>query len=315
MDKINTSKKLFKIFFPVLFYGVLVLFIYIYAKNLDYEVIKSAEYNWWYVVFASFFGLFARYWQIFIWYTLLSRLGASNLKDKIPDLIYVYAKSWLGRYIPGTAPWILGKIYFASKLGVSKNKLAISSLLEAGLQVASVTFISLFLFSVDNRLNTIPTELKYISFAILIAICVSLTPKVFNKVISILFSIMKKKSLGVEHQIGGGTILRGFLFYSIGTLSASFAFFLLTKSVYPELGYENLLFTMAAGSLAAVASMVAVFAPGGIGVREGVQLGLLRLIMPEELALLVTVLTRLWSTVMDLLFFVFSKLISIYAKR
>jgi glycosyltransferase 2 family protein len=48
--------------------------------------------------------------------------------------------------------------------------------------------------------------------------------------------------------------------------------------------------------------MLAVFAPAGLGVREGVQLTMLLLVMSPEQALVATVLMRLWSIVMDALF-------------
>jgi uncharacterized membrane protein YbhN (UPF0104 family) len=48
--------------------------------------------------------------------------------------------------------------------------------------------------------------------------------------------------------------------------------------------------------------MLAVFAPAGLGVREGIQLSMLLLVMSPEQALVATVLMRLWSIVMDALF-------------
>ncbi len=67
---------------------------------------------------------------------------------------------------------------------------------------------------------------------------------------------------------------------------------------------------MGAASLAGAASMLAIFAPSGIGVREGIQLVLFSLIMPKELALAVTIITRLWSVGMDFVFFGLSRLIA-----
>ena len=48
--------------------------------------------------------------------------------------------------------------------------------------------------------------------------------------------------------------------------------------------------------------MLAVFAPGGLGVREGVQALLLALVMPVPIALVVVVVTRVWSLAVDGLF-------------
>jgi uncharacterized membrane protein YbhN (UPF0104 family) len=64
-----------------------------------------------------------------------------------------------------------------------------------------------------------------------------------------------------------------------------------------------MLFVMGADTLAGAIGMIVIFAPSGIGVREGIQLTLLSLIMPKELALIITVVTRLWNVLVDLLFF------------
>jgi uncharacterized membrane protein YbhN (UPF0104 family) len=217
--------------------------------------------------------------------------------------LYVYAKSWLGRYIPGTAPWILGKIYFASKQGISKNKLAVSSLLEGGLQVNVVLILSLLILSFDSRLNIVDVRFKFLMIAIAVIGIISLTPRVFNKIVSITYKLLKKKTLDQEHLANGKTILTGAGLYTIGAVISGVSFFYMAKAVFPDLLYSDALFVIGTASLAGAVSMLAVFTPSGLGVREGIQLALLSLIMPTELALVVTVFTRLWSIVTDFLFF------------
>jgi uncharacterized membrane protein YbhN (UPF0104 family) len=56
-------------------------------------------------------------------------------------------------------------------------------------------------------------------------------------------------------------------------------------------------------------SLLAVFAPGGIGVREGVQVLFFSALMPTEVAVIISVLMRLWSLAVDVLFFVVAALI------
>ena len=53
--------------------------------------------------------------------------------------------------------------------------------------------------------------------------------------------------------------------------------------------------------LAAVVGMVSVFAPAGIGVREGVLVAVLQTTMPVELAIFVALVARVLATVVDLL--------------
>lgn len=294
--------------FPILFYGLLFVFLVIYLQSIDYSVFKDIDLNWWYLFIAFVFGMFFRYWTAYIWVVLLRNLGAKNVRLS-RELLYVYAKSWLGRYIPGTAPWILGKIYFASQQGISKNKLAVSSLLEGALQIAVLLAISLILLVSDKRLDIIGSEYKFLMVLALIGCFVSLLPPVFNFFVALAYRIFKKKKLDLEHYASARTISTGAAMYTLGAFINGFSLFFIAKAMYPDLGYEQLSLVIGVGTLAGAVSMLAVFAPSGLGVREGIQLALLSLIMPTEIALLVTIATRLLSLVCDGCFYGLSYLL------
>lgn len=283
------------------FYFLLVLFLVFYLKSIDYSELQNIQIQWIYVVYCTFLGLVSRYFGAYIWMVLLRGLGSGVIKEKI-QLINVYAKSWMGRYIPGTAPWILGKIHFASQHGISKNKLAVSSLLEGGLQICVTMVLSAILLILDPRLSVVNQTVKVLMVFAIISGITLMTPPVFNKIISVIYKIIRKKELALEHLTNGKTITKGASLYTINALIGGLGFFFIAKAVYPDLQYSNLLFIMGASSLAGAVSMLAIFAPSGIGVREGIQLGLLSIIMPTEYALVITIFTRLWGVAMDFIF-------------
>ena len=292
---------------PWLFYSLLVIFLILYLRSIDYSKLANLSIAWECVLIATIFALAFRYWGAYIWVVLLRSLGAVNVRLS-RTLIYIYAKSWLGRYIPGTAPWILGKIYFASKQGISKNKLAVSSLLEGALQIIVQFLFALALLAFDPRLDVISNEIKLVILLAIIGCVIALIPQVFNRLIAKAYKLIKKKDFSREHYASGKTIGKGFLLYTVGALLSSLSLFFIAKAVYPELGYDQLLFVMGVGTLSGAISMIAFFAPSGIGVREGIQLALLSLIMPTEYALVITVITRLWSIIVDVLFYGISTL-------
>lgn len=296
---------------PYVFYALLLVFLVLYIKHIDFSKFNSVRIDWRFVIIASAFGLGMRFWQIFIWFTLLRNLGAKDLKKSTRQLAYVYAKSWLGRYIPGTAPWILGKIYFASKHGISKSKLAVSSLLEGALQVSIVMAVAFAVLLFDTRLNIISGTLKLLMVGVLIACIVAIYPSVFNRLISLAYKLLRKKKIDAEDLASNKTIIQGALLYIIGALLSGTALFFIAKAVYPPLGYDNLLYVLGVSNLAGALGMLAIFAPSGIGVREGILLALLSVVMPAEYALLVTVTSRLWDVAMDGIFFGSTKLASL----
>jgi uncharacterized membrane protein YbhN (UPF0104 family) len=301
-----TLSQILKRAVPIIFYILLIVFLYFYLRSIDFSRIKDIDFNWWYLAVATVFALLFRYFGAYIWTVILRSLGAEDIRFS-KTLIYVYAKSWLGRYIPGTAPWILGKIYFAARQGISKKKLAVSSLLEAALQIVVQILVALGLIAFDTRLDVVAPEIK-VGFIILAILClVILIPPVFNLFISSAYKLIKKKVLEPGHLASSKTILKGFTLYVIGSLLAGLSLFFIAKTVYPALPYNQLSFVIGVSTLASAVSMLAIFAPGGIGVRESIQLVLLSIIMPTEFALVVTIATRLWSVVIDLMFFTLAK--------
>lgn len=299
----NLAKKLI----PATFYVLLILFLVFYLKGVDFAQLKHAHFAWAYVIISVVLEILFRYLGAFIWFQLLRGLGAQNLTNKA-QLIYIYAKAWLGRYIPGTAPWILGKIYFASQHGISKNKLAVSSLLEGGLQIVVVMVVAFFLIVFDQRLDVLSSTYKLLMVGLIVAGIIAMIPQVFNRIVSLAYKIIRKKDLEKEHLANGKTIAKGAFLYAIGAIINGVSLFFIAKAVYPSLSYHNMLFVMGVGNLSGAVGMLAVFAPSGIGVREGIQLTLLSLIMPKEFALLVTVVTRLWSVITDFMFYGLSRL-------
>ena len=290
-------------FVPWIFYALLVLFLVLYLRSIDWAKLHGIHLSWWYVIVASLIALVSRYWQIFIWFVLLRSLGAVRLTHHARQLVYVYAKSWLGRYIPGTAPWILGKIYFASRHGIPREKLGVSSLLEGALQVVVMLVLSFAMLLFDSRFSVINQQTRLFMAVATIGCLIALIPPVFNWLISFAYRLIRKKPLAREHLATNGTILKGAGLYVIGALLNGISFFFIARSLYPSLAYHDLLYVISASNLAGALGMLAIFAPSGIGVREGVQLVLLTAVMPKELSLIVVVVSRVWSVIIDFAFF------------
>jgi uncharacterized membrane protein YbhN (UPF0104 family) len=70
---------------------------------------------------------------------------------------------------------------------------------------------------------------------------------------------------------------------------------------------SNYFYLVGAGALAGSIGMLAVFAPSGLGVREGILVVFLSALFPREAILMILVVMRLTATVADLGFFLVSK--------
>lgn len=298
----------------VVFYVLLVAGLAYYLSKVDWASLRDLSLNPGWLVCALVLAIGFRYWQTFIWITVLRNLGARDVRMS-PELIEVYSKSWLGRYVPGTAPWILGKIFFASKHGVSRAKLAIGSLVEAGVQIVVLLATSSLFLLLDPQLDVVPVWIKLAMVGVIVVGVIVLLPGVFNRIIAGGLRLLRRPPLDVADRATGRTILVASLQYLLGALLSGSSLFFVAKSVYPALGFDNFFFVVAASNLAGAISMLAVFAPGGLGVREGTQLALFQTIMPGAIAAVIVVFTRLWGITMDVLFFLAGKAILAIANR
>lgn len=287
---------------PIVFYVLLVVFLVIYVRSVDWSQLADVQWNWGWVAVATVISVGFRYWGVGIWFFLLRRLGATGLKGSGVTLTYVYAKSWMGRYIPGAATWIIGKVYFASKHGVSKARLGVSGLLEGALQIAATLALALVLLLIDPRTHNLDPWLIALMVAAFVGCVVCLIPKVFVSLIGLALRILRRKPLEDDVRPSLGTVLGGAGLYVAGAILSGGAYYFITLAVYPSLKGTDAAFVIGAASMASAISMLAVFAPGGLGVREGVQALLLSLVMPPSIALVVVVVTRVWSLAVDALF-------------
>jgi uncharacterized membrane protein YbhN (UPF0104 family) len=53
-------------------------------------------------------------------------------------------------------------------------------------------------------------------------------------------------------------------------------------------------------AISSTLGLIAIFAPSGLGVREGVLVYLLSLMMPPPIAVIISILTRIWMTLIEI---------------
>lgn len=304
-------KALLKRFARVLgigFYAMVFVFLGIYVSSLDWNSLAAININWGWLGVATILGLGTRFWFARIWIYFLNRSGAKIDKGTRSELYEVYAKSWLGRYIPGSVAWVAGKIYFASKLGIGKARLAISSFVEAVLQIVTVLLTASLLLVFDPRSYQVAGNWMWLLVAVAIMGLIAVIPAVLKTYASKAYELVRKAELDQQLIPNNRTLASGVGMFLVSSLLSGLAFYFVAQAVSTELGIEHFLFVLAASNLASAISMVAVFAPAGVGVREAIQITALLFVMPAEQALAATILMRVASIAWDGLFLLFAKI-------
>lgn len=288
-------------FFAPVFYLALVVGAFFYLRNIKWNEVHLDQLNWSWVGLAVILALVQRYWYSFIWMFLLQRLGAQIGHLRF-ELAAVYAKSWLGRYIPGGVTWILGKIYFANKLGVSATKLGVSSFLEGVLQIISILISAVILLAFDPKIQAIGWwVIPALILAALIGL-VSVYPPIFNRVLQFGYRKMRKTDIDSESLPNLATILRGLVAFSVTSVLSGMQVFCIAAAIDPHLSLVNVFFVIGISNFFSAASMLAVFAPAGLGVQELMAVFLAFVMVSPAAAALTVVLLRLFSIILDVLF-------------
>jgi uncharacterized membrane protein YbhN (UPF0104 family) len=304
--------KYFKRILGPLFVILIILFFVLYLKDIDYRVFATIRFDWGLLILASIISLGFRYWGVFVWQTVLKALGASSLPS-FSTLSSVYAKAWMARYIPGTIAWVGGKIYLANKHGISKSRLAVSSLVEAATQIVATMSVALILLGIDPRLDALSWQLKTVMVGVGIGITVCLYPPLFNFLVRTAYRLIRRKEAYGQLRVNAKAVIQSYLLYLVGAFIAGASYYFLAASLSSQVQAEMFWFIIGTLSLAGALGMATPFVPSGLGVREGVQLVLLSIILPKEIALVITIASRLWSAAVDVLFYIYAKLISKYA--
>ena len=235
--------------------------------------------------------------QAFIWRLIVSYLDG-NERPALSHLPIVFLYSWLGRYVPGKIAYVAGRFFLGRSVGFSMPVLVGSIAYElallgaAGAAFATVTLLP----SIAMESATI---WPYLALP-LIAIggAVALHPRVLRWAMQRGARFFGRDE-EFEWVLSPQQIARLGLLYAITFCLVGGSFYLLIISITP---YSPRYLPLAAGTfaLAGVVGMLSVVTPAGFGVREGVVVAVLQITMPLELAVLISLVARVWATVIDL---------------
>ena len=286
------------------FYAVVLVCFVHYLRGVDWTELQSLPVEPIFLILALPISMGTRFLLSAVWMSLIRQYG-----EDIPhysQLNYVYAKSWLGRYIPGNVAWVASKVFFAGQHGIRKGVLGVTAVIEVGVQLLSALALAFLLLGVSGRFSHVNLDIRVLAGVAFFGILLMLIPPIFNRCISAAMRLIRRTELSHTYHLGNRAFFQFFGQYCAIHLLGCLPYYLLVRSVWPVMGLDELAFLSGVHLLAGALGVLVVFAPGGLGVREGVQVILLAPVLPDEIVLVVIVLARVWAMSLDLLFFLIS---------
>jgi uncharacterized membrane protein YbhN (UPF0104 family) len=211
-------------------------------------------------------------------------------------------KSWFssqfGKYLPGKVWLFLGRYYFYESKGKSRGGISIALYLETVtlMMAAGLLFlVALFLFR-GTGLSHFGKPFGWLVLLFILAF-ISLHPRVLQKILN--WFLVRFKRERISLSISYPDILWVLFVSIIAWVVGGIGFYLFVDSVFP-VSPRQILFLTGALAFSSILGLIAIFAPSGLGVREGTLVYLLSYIMPGSVAVVISVLTRIWMTLIEI---------------
>lgn len=301
--KINKDKllKALKIIFGVL---VVVFLAWYFRKNWDEFSEKIMSVNIGIFIVSMLFYFVYKITLASLWHYITKINGCSIRYEKA---VTSYLYSILGKYIPGKVFMLAARLTYYKEEEAPLSKVTVCFFIEnvcTLLGAAMLFIVSLFFFP-----NELLENYKWLTLLLIAAFFVCIHPKIINFVLRLIGKIFKKN---LEIPMKYSQMLKVVLLFIGNWLIVGFGFFILTKSIYPAAEWSQMLYCAGIWGVSAIMGILAIFAPSGLGVREGIIVAGLMLIMPQSDAMVISVVSRLWQTIPELLLvamaFVYSRI-------
>ncbi|MDD4150741.1 MAG: lysylphosphatidylglycerol synthase domain-containing protein [Bacteroidales bacterium] len=231
--------------------------------------------------------------------------GIDNRMSFIENL-RIWAISYFGLYVPGKIGVIAYRIINYKEKGLSAIKVSYAFFIEMIISIIGSAFMVL-ISSMFIRFDFLKDYYIFIILFALILLTI-IHPFFVKKISRIYYKYIKKQELTFIPQFTYFFYLKLILLQLLKWCCTGFGIFFLINSV-TDLPFIYFPFVTGLYAAAAIVSMLAVFAPSGIGVLEGVMIIGLKEIITNALAGIVSILIRLWKLIGEITFVVFVRII------
>lgn len=294
MKKVKMNKDTILKICKVLFLVLVAIFLTKYFIT-NIEDIRALDFKMDWKIFAGsmIFYFIYKITLASLWHYITYLNGASI---KYKDAIVCYLYSILGKYIPGKVFMLAARIPAYEKQGVKMRKVTVCFLLENVCTLLGAAF--LFLISLFFFPNDLLNNYKFLTIGLVVVFFICINPKIINWGLRIVGKVMKKDDM--EIPMSYGQMIKVVLLFIGNWLIVGIGFYMLVASIYP-VPISEALYCGGIYGLAAIIGILALFTPSGLGVREGIIAIGLALVMPEEYVVIISIISRLWATIAELI--------------
>jgi uncharacterized membrane protein YbhN (UPF0104 family) len=239
---------------------------------------------------------FSYFIQIWAWYLITLKLGiALPIRETLESWFY----SQLGKYLPGKVWLLLSRFYFYESKGRARKAISVALYLEMVTVIVASGLIFLAALILFKEMGPFYSGGQFwcLALAFILLAFFFLHPRVLQGILNWILVHVKKEPVFLS--ISYANILWILFVCIVAWVVGGIGFYLFVDSVYPVVP-QYILFLTGALAISSTLGLIAIFAPSGLGVREGVLVYLLSFMMAAPVAVILSILTRLWMTLIEI---------------
>lgn len=288
------------------FVYVSILFLIIGLIKANYLKIPIIESPF-FLILSILFVCAGFFFDSVAWYKSV-RAGGYKMVN-LWDCVASVGLSIFGKYVPGKIWIIMGRsAYLAKKYGLNEKDTTVYSL--------NAQFISLWvgLFIGSIGLFFIKTESFLILLTIILWILLSFllfSRVVHNAVTSVIRKILKKE-INIP-SLSFKNVIKITPWFFINWSCWCLGFYFLAQSMSAQ---QISIYTGSIFALAGTMGILAIIAPGGIGIREGILVTMLIMSgINESIAISISITSRLWFLIGEIFIFLMGFVVNLLLKK
>jgi hypothetical protein len=225
------------------------------------------------------------------WYVVTRRL---HIDVPYGQSLAIWMFSTLGKYVPGKVMLLISRTWFYRQRGKSPIWVGYGVVLEHLFALAAAVLIFLLALGTTDVPAVKPYRL--LGLLGLGGLLIFLSPRFLNWATAL---AARRLKIPARPPLRLGDFLAILGMFLLAWLWLGLGNFLLIQAL-SGVGWEYFLYLTGAHALAGIVGVLALFAPTGIGVKEGMLFFLLSRIMPPYQATLATLALRVWLTATEL---------------
>ncbi len=223
-------------------------------------------------------------------------IASLDSKAKLGQNIRIWFYSYLGRFFPGKIGLVASRVYLHKQQSVSGRIALFAFYLET--LVSAIT--TLFIYLLSTILHPYPflQDYKVFTYVLLAASFIALHPRIIRLQLKLLMKF-KGDEQNLDFNLNYSTLVIIFLLRILIWCALGLSFYYIINSFYTvSISYFPYLTGIFA--LGSIIGLLAVFAPSGLGVMEGILLIGLKYIVPDGIAVVISISVRIVKVIAEL---------------